>query len=168
MTPTSPTTHASPQRPGGGTAVAPRHACVRCGAAIDLERSLCEECNPLGLSQPATSQVHGTALAGVAIGVIALFVLARLSLSGIGPFEGRVGDVRTQGVGLAITLVVENAGSNPGQATCRISDPAARYGGASAYVLSPRIPAGETVVFEAEIRQLGTAARPLIVECSGP
>ena len=147
---------------------APTHACVRCGAPVALSTALCETCNPLGLAQPASSQAHGTVLLGVAGAVVLLAFLARLSLSGIGPFEGRVVGVRGGDTGLAVTLSVDNHGSSVGQATCRVTDPAARFGGASGYVLTPRIAAGETLTFETEIRQLGASPRPLVVECSGP
>ena len=151
-----------------GRAEPPTHGCLRCGAAVAIDRSLCEACNPLGLSQPASTQVHGIALGGVAVGVLLLAVLARLSLSGIGPFEGEILDVRSQGDGLAVTLSVANEGSATGQATCRVTDPAARYGGASAYVLTQRIEPGANLTFETEFRQLGAEVRPLTAACTGP
>ncbi len=168
VSPSTPATHPGSAPGAPGVPAAPTHACVRCGAPVALNTALCEACNPLGLSQPASSQAHGTVLLGVAGAVVFLAFLARLSLSGIGPFEGRVVGVRGEGVGLAVTLSVDNHGSSVGQATCRVTDPAARYGGASGYVLTPRIDAGETLTFEAEIRQLGPSPRPLVVECSGP
>ncbi len=173
MTPTTPTTRSQPGPglgPSAGSAATaqPTHACVRCGAAVAIDTALCEECNPLGLSQPASSQVHGIALGGVATGVIALALIARLSISGIGPFEGSVVDVKASGDSLAITLTVVNNGTNTGQATCRVTDPAARFGGASAYVLTPRIDPGATLTFDADIRQLGSVPRVLLAECTGP
>lgn len=133
-----------------------------------LERALCDACNPLGLSQPASTQVHGIAFLGVGIAVLVLALLARLSLSGIGPFEGQLVDVKAAGQALAITLSVANAGDNAGQATCRVTDPAARFGGASAYILTPRIEPGSTLTFETEVSQLGATVRVLAIECSGP
>lgn len=133
-----------------------------------IDTALCDDCNPLGLSQPASSQVHGIALGGVAAGVIVLALIARLSISGIGPFEGSVVNVQALSDGLAITLTVVNNGTNPGQATCRVTDPAARFGGASAYILTPRVDPGATLTFDADIRQLGSVPRVLLAECTGP
>lgn len=154
--------------PGAGASAPPTHACLRCGAAVAIDTALCDECNPLGLSQPASSQVHGIALAGVAAGVIGLALMARLSLAGIGPFEGTVADVQGRADGLSVTLNVVNNGTSAGQATCRVTDPAARFGGASAYILTPRIDPGATLTFDADIRQFGTIPLVLLAECSGP
>ena len=177
MTPTTLPAHPQPGTgPGGtsgpgpaaGSAAAPTHACVRCGRPVAIETALCEECNPLGLSQPASTQVHGIALGGVAAGVILLALVARLSISGVGPFEGQITNVQGLTDGLAVTLTVENTGSNAGQATCRVTDPAARFGGASAYILTPRIDAGATLAFDADVRQFGSVPLVLDVECAGP
>ena len=146
----------------------PVHGCVRCGAPVAVDVALCDDCNPIGLAQPSASQVHGIAFGGVAIAVVVLAVLARLSVSGIGPFPAQVSAVAASTQGLAVTLVVTNEGTSAGSTTCRITDPAARFGGASAYVLSPRIAPGETATFTAEIGQLGVAPRLLAVECSAP
>jgi hypothetical protein len=133
-----------------------------------VDVALCDDCNPIGLAQPSASQVHGIAFVGVAIAVVVLAVLARLSVSGIGPFPAQVSAVAASGEGLGVTLVVTNQGTSAGSTTCRITDPAARFGGASAYVLSPRIGPGETATFTAEVSQLGAAPRLLAVECSAP
>jgi hypothetical protein len=146
------------------------HGCVRCGASVAIDVALCENCNPIGLAQPASSQVHGTAFVGVAIAVVFLAIVARLSVSGIGPFAAQVSAVSASasGAGLAVTLQVTNSGSSQGSTTCRLTDPTARYGGASAYVLSPRIGPGQTVNFTAEVTQLGSTPRLLSVECAAP
>src|SRR6185436_15991086 len=72
---------------------APTHPCVRCGKPTAIDRGLCEECNPLGLRDASASQVHGIALLGVIAAIVILAVLARIAVSGIGPFEASVGDV---------------------------------------------------------------------------
>jgi hypothetical protein len=149
-------------------ATGPTHGCVRCGAPVALEVALCEDCNPIGLAQPSASQVHGTVFVGVAVAVLILAVLARMSVSGIGPFDAHVSAVAASGERLAVTLLVTNAGTSSGSTTCRLTDPGARYGGASAYVQSPRIGPGETVTFTAEVVQLGSTPRLLAVECSAP
>ena len=150
------------------TPAPPTHGCVRCGAPVAIDVALCEDCNPIGLAQPSASQVHGTVFVGVALAVILLAVMARLSVSGIGPFDAQVSAVASSDDGLAVTLLVSNAGTSIGSTTCRITDPSARYGGASAYVQSPRIGPGQTVTFTAEVGQLGTTPRLLDVECAAP
>jgi hypothetical protein len=146
----------------------PVHGCVRCGAPVAIDVALCEDCNPIGLAQPSASQVHGTAFVGVAIAVVLLAIVARLSVSGIGPFDAQISAVAAARDGLAVTLLVTNAGSTRGSTTCRLSDPTARYGGANAFVQSPQIGPGETVTFTAEVRQLGSTPRLLTVECAAP
>ena len=146
----------------------PVHGCVRCGAPVAVDVALCENCNPIGLAQPSASQVHGTAFVGVAIAVVLLAVIARLSVSGIGPFDAQVSAVTGSGEGLAVTLLVTNTGTNLGSTTCRITDPSARYGGASAYVQSPQIAPGQAATFTAQVTQLGSTPRLLAVECSAP
>ncbi|MFM2105998.1 MAG: hypothetical protein RL338_1030 [Chloroflexota bacterium] len=150
--------------------VEPTHPCVRCGVAVPLDVALCEYCNPLGLPQPASSQVHGTVFVAVFVAVAALAILGRLALSGIGPFSGRVVDVATSGAALDVTLSVTNEGESAGAATCRIYDPAQgeALGPDSAFVTSPRIPAGGTVAFLERITELGGQERQLAVACTGP
>jgi hypothetical protein len=147
---------------------APVHGCVRCGAPVAVDVALCETCNPIGLAQPSASQVHGTAFVGVAIAVVLLAVIARLSVSGIGPFSAQVSAVAGARDGLAVTLQVTNTGTSTGSTTCRVTDPSARYGGASAYVQSPQIAPGETATFTAQVSQLGSTPRLLSVECAAP
>lgn len=169
--PTSLTSPApDPAAPGAapdGTAPV-THGCVRCGKPVAVDVALCDDCNPLGLADPASSQVHGTAFLGIAIAVILMAVLARLAVSGVGPFPADVLNVATRGEGLAVTLRVTNKGSSTGSTTCALADPAARFGGATAYVQSPRIEPGATIEFTGEITQLGPEPRLLAVECSNP
>ena len=144
------------------------HACVRCGAPVPVGIALCERCNPLGLTQPASTQAHGTILLAIVVSVAALALLGRFALSGIGPFTGTVARVEpVPNGGLAITLSIRNEGGSPGSTTCRVHD-AADAGTASAYFLSPQVPAGGTLSFSQQTTALGSAVRPLTVECTGP
>jgi hypothetical protein len=70
--------------------------------------------------------------------------------------------------GLDVTLTVQNTGSNSGQTTCHISDPADRTSSQGAYVLSPSVAAGQTVTFTKHVTELGTTTKPLEVECPTP
>ncbi|MEO6207774.1 MAG: hypothetical protein ABIP77_07450 [Candidatus Limnocylindrales bacterium] len=129
---------------------------------------LCERCNPLGLRDAASSQAHGTAFIAVAIAIVIMAVVARLAVSGIGPFPASVGSVTPVANGLAIDLTVTNEGASTGQTTCRIFDPADQGGGPRAFVLSPRIGPGETVEFSSTVIEFGATARAFQVECRTP
>jgi len=158
--------------PAAADAPAPKpgltHGCVRCGAPVPLDVGLCERCNPLGLRDSSSSQVHGFAIGGVVLGVILLAIVARFALSGMGPFDASVANAVTDGNALAITLSVTNRGTSTGQTTCRITDPADRTGGTGAFMLSPRIEPGETRAFTQRVSELGSTVRPLTVECPTP
>lgn len=148
----------------------PTHRCVRCGTTIPMDVALCERCNPLGLPQPASSQVHGTVFVGIVIAVIGLAILGRLALSGVGPFTGRIAETVSAPLGLSVTLTVTNEGSASGQTTCRISDPAqgSGVGPTAAYITSPVIAAGQTLTFSRTITELGSVRRLLAIACTGP
>ena len=133
----------------------PTHPCARCGAPVAEGIGLCERCNPLGLRDSAASQVHGTVFAVVAIAIVLLLVVARLSIAGSGPFPASLSAVTPTGDGLAVTLTVGNEGTDAGQTTCRLVDQADRGVSRSAFVLSPRIEAGQTVTFTTEVTEFG-------------
>lgn len=152
-----------PASPAGKT-----HPCVRCGAPVALDVGLCERCNPLGLRDSASSQVHGTVFIGVSIGIIALAVAARLAVAGIGPFKAEVANVRSDAGVLTVSLRVTNQGTSAGSTTCRVSDPAASGAGPSGFVLSPRIAPKATITFDHALTGFSGAPRPLAVECSAP
>jgi hypothetical protein len=130
---------------------------------------MCENCNPLGLKQPAPSQAHGTVFLAIIGAVIFLAVLGRVAIAGIGPFKGGIGNVIAAPPGLAVTLTVTNLGTTAGSSTCRVFDPSVPgIGPESAFITSPRIPAGETISFSKQVAALGSVVRPLAVECTGP
>ena len=147
----------------------PTHACARCGAPVALDVGLCERCNPLGLKDSASSQVHGTVFLAVGLAIAGLAVAAHLAVAGVGPFTASVTDVRAgAGVGtLVATLEVRNEGRAAGRATCRLTDPTDRGGIHSLVVYGPRIEPGATVTFEQTVG-FGRAGAPLDVSCSGP
>jgi len=150
--------------------VAPQgtHGCARCGASTTLDRGLCEDCNPLGLRDVASSQVHGTAFVGVLVAVVLLAVFARVAVSGVGPFPASVSGVQPSGAGLEVSMTVTNSGTAAGQTRCRLSDPSGRGLGGSALMLSPRIEPGETVTFSTQVAEFGSAPIALAIECSQP
>lgn len=146
------------------------HPCVRCGRPVPVDVALCEYCNPLGLPQPASSQVHGSVFLAIGLAVVGLALLGRFALSGIGPFSGRIAGVVAAPPGLAVTVSVTNEGRNAGSATCRLYDPAqgSGVGPDSVYMTSPQVQPGDTVSFSQQVTELGGDVRPLAVICTGP
>jgi len=149
-------------------APAPTHGCVRCGRPVPLDVAMCEFCNPLGLSQPASTQVHGTVFVAVALAIVVMAVLGRVALSGIGPFRASVTEVAAAGTGLAITLSVTNEGTKTGSTTCRVTRATPGGAGPSAIVQSPHIDAGRTATFRTTTDRFGTEPLPLAVSCESP
>lgn len=135
---------------------------------MPLDVGLCERCNPLGLRDSSASQVHGIAIAGVGAAVIILAIVARMAISGVGPFTASVVSSAPEASGLAITLQVTNSGTSVGQTTCRVQDPADRNGGRGGLILSPQIQPGQTISFTRHVDELGSTVRDLVVECSKP
>jgi hypothetical protein len=144
------------------------HACVRCGAPVAIEVGLCENCNPLGLRDVSPTQVHGIAFVGVLLAIVALALIGRLVLAGVGPFTSSIDSLAGDGEALAVTLTVTNHGRSAGQTTCRLTDPADRSGVGAGFVLSPQIQPGATQTFTKRMSGLGSTVRPLVVECSAP
>ena len=144
------------------------HGCARCGDQIPLDVGLCERCNPLGLKDSASSQVHGTVILAVGLAIAGLAIAAHFAVAGIGPFTAHVTATRagTTAGSMIATIEVRNDGRATGSATCRLTDPAAGFVHATV-VYSPRIAAGETVTFDQEVAA-GDAGRALDVACSGP
>ncbi len=145
------------------------HPCARCGDPVGIDVGLCERCNPLGLKDSASSQVHGTVFLAIVLGVVGLAFAASLAVSGIGPFTAKVTAMRPGATGGAIvaTIEVRNDGRSTGSATCRLSDPLDAALLHTTVVYSPRIAAGGTVTFDQEVAY-GSVDRPLAVSCNGP
>jgi hypothetical protein len=135
---------------------------------VPIDVGLCEGCNPLGLKDTSASQVHGTVVIAVLIGVVILALLARMTISGLGPFTAAVSNVATDGAGLTVGLTVTNAGTASGQTTCRVTDPKDRNGSKGAIMLSPQLEPGETRTFSQTLTQFGSIPRELVVECASP
>ena len=145
------------------------HPCARCGAPVALDVGLCERCNPLGLRDSASSQIHGTVFVAVAAAVAGLAIAAHLAVAGIGPFTARV-TAMTPGLSAGVliaTIEARNDGRSSGTATCRLTDPLDPALVHSTIVYSPRIAPGATVTFDQEVT-FGTVDRLLAVTCSGP
>jgi hypothetical protein len=129
---------------------------------------MCEVCNPLGLADPATSQVHGTVFVAIVLAVVGLALAAKLALSGVGPFATEVSNVVPAPSGLAVTLTIHNQGSKSGSTTCRISDAAKGNYGPSSIVQTPKVEAGATREFTTTVDEFGSTPIVLAVECQTP
>jgi hypothetical protein len=129
---------------------------------------LCDECNPLGLRDVASGQVHGSVFIALAVGIAILAVVARLSIAGIGPFQAQVGDVLPSATGLSVTLTVTNGGDAIGGTTCRLSRAGDDGTGTAAFVTTPRINAHETRTFTSVVTDFGMTPVDLQVECRTP
>ena len=158
----------SPSAAAPSPARQPTHACVRCGAQVPLDVALCERCNPLGLQQPASSQVHGTVFVALIVAIVVLAVAGRAALSGIGPFHGEIVQVLPVEAGLAVTMTVRNDGSKQGATVCRLTESARGGLGPAEIVQSPQVGPGQAVEFTATTALFGTDATQLAVACSTP
>jgi len=117
-------------RPGmdvTGHVEAPRDAeppsrCVRCGEPTPAGVSLCERDNPGGIKSPSATQVHGTMLLGVGIGVLFFLLLARLAVGHNGPFVATIaGSTPAEAAGQHVVIRVANQGAAAAFATCRVT-----------------------------------------------
>ena len=164
MTPTTSTTPA----PTVPAPTEPTHPCVRCGKPVGPGIGLCEDCNPLGLRDTASGQIHGSVFIAVTVAIVLLAVAARLSVAGLGPFPATVDGVAAADDGLAVTLTVTNEGDSAGQTSCRISRAGDRGIGAAAFVTSPRLGSNETRTFSTVVTELGTEPGDLQIVCRTP
>jgi hypothetical protein len=112
--------------------------------------------------------VHGTVFVAVALAIVGLLVVARLSIAGSGPYPASLSAPTSVGDGLAVTVTVTNQGTDAGQTTCRIDDVAGGGVSESAFVLSPRIEPGQTLSFPAVVTEFGSEPRQLAVTCRTP
>ena len=144
----------------------PTHPCIRCGReGVPADAGLCELCNPLELSQPSATQMHGIAAVGILGFIAVLAVVARLALAGTGPFAVGAAEVHEASGGLSVTFDVTNEGSNATATTCEIREVVPRFGSPVEVVQTPRIGAGETVRVEKVVTRFGTDGVALIARC---
>jgi hypothetical protein len=145
----------------------PTHPCARCGRPVGPGVGLCDDCNPLGLRDVASGQVHGSVFVALLAAVAILAILARLSIAGIGPFSATVDGVAPASGGLAITLTVTNDGA-AGQTTCRVGLAGDLGVGTAAFITTPRLQPRETRTFTRVVSAFGTEPRDLTVACRTP
>ncbi len=158
MTPTSPAVRRT---------LEPTHPCIRCGReGVPADAGLCEFCNPLELSQPSATQMHGIAAVGILAFIAIIAVAARVLMVGIGPFEVGGTSVRPAPGGLAVSFDVTNAGSNPSATTCQIREAHPGFAAPRVEVVqTPRIGAGETITVNLVVTKFGTEGLGLVASC---
>jgi hypothetical protein len=136
---------------------------------VPIHVALCDECNPLGLKQPAATQVHAIAAGGILLFVLFLAVLGRAALKGVGPFTGEVRNVAAATAGgLQVTVAVTNEGSNASATTCRVIGADREVGGPGQVLQTPNVPAGQTIEFTTVIALFGDQPVDLAVDCQSP
>ncbi len=129
---------------------------------------LCERCNPLGLRDVSASQVHGTVFIGVAVAIVGLALIARLAITGLGPFP------RPSMPSCRSVTPYGSHSPSPtraraaGQTTCRVTTASNQGGGPNAFVLTPELQPGQKLTFDQLVTELGTADTDLVVECRTP
>lgn len=144
----------------------PTHPCIRCGReGVPADAGLCELCNPLELSQPSATQMHGIAAVGILGFILLLAVLAAATMAATGPFPASVVGVEPAEGGLAVTLSVTNEGSNSTATTCVLREVKSGMGVRAAGVQTPRIAGGETETFTRILAQFGSEPLTLSVDC---
>ena len=143
---------------------------MRCGReGVPADAALCEQCNPLELSQPSATQMHGIAAVGILAFIVVLAVGGRAMLAGTGPFAGAVVDVTPGAEGeLAATIEVSNEGSRAAATTCYVTRSPDPIGGPRQSIQSPLVQPGATVRFTATLTRFGGQPVPLAVECPSP
>jgi hypothetical protein len=147
----------------------PTHPCIRCGReGVPADAGLCELCNPLELSQPSATQMHGIAAVGILAFIVVLAVAGRAVLAGTGPFPASVAGVESAAGGLAITVQITNEGSRDAATTCLVTEVPARIGSASQSVQTPLVRAGSSLEFTTVVTRFGTEPRALGVDCHAP
>jgi hypothetical protein len=158
MTPTSPAIRRN---------LEPTHPCIRCGReGVPADAGLCELCNPLELSQPSATQMHGIAAVGILAFIAVIAVVARVLMVSIGPFDVGATQVQPAPGGLAVTFDVTNAGSNPSATTCQIRDVDPGFAAPRVEVVqTPRIGPGETITVNLVVTKFGTEGIGLVASC---
>jgi hypothetical protein len=147
----------------------PTHACIRCGReGVPMDAGLCELCNPLELSQPSATQMHGIAAVGIIAFIVVLAVAGRVAIAGTGPFQGQVSAIVPAPAGLAVTILVTNGGAKDAATTCAVTQSPTQNGPIVEVVQTPLIQAGTTLEYTAVVTKFGTQVVSLTVQCASP
>jgi hypothetical protein len=141
--------------------------CLKCGRPIDVEETMCEVCNRAGMIAPAATQMHGTLAVAIVGSVIGMGVVASLLVGGAGPFTGEVLAIEPLAeASVVVSVQVENQGTRAGRARCELTAVnAAGSPVARTVALSPEVPAGASVSFDAQVPGLTAGPAQVVVRC---
>ena len=141
--------------------------CLKCGRPIDPEETMCEVCNRAGMTSPAATQMHGTVAVAIIGAVAGMALLAGVLVGGVGPYAASVTAVQPVAeAAVIVTVEVANEGERAGRARCEltaidtIGNPVART-----VALSPPVPGGETLPFDAQIPGVTQDPERVVVRC---
>jgi hypothetical protein len=128
---------------------------------------MCEVCNRAGMTSPAATQMHGTVAVAIIGAVAGMAIVAGILVGGAGPYTGSVAAVApVTEASVVVTVEVVNEGERAGRARCELTamdgddNPVART-----VALSPSVPGGETLPFDAEIPGLTEDPARVVVRC---
>ena len=130
-----------------------------------MDAGLCELCNPLELSQPSATQMHGIAAVGIIAFILVLAVVGRIGVGGAGPFAGSVTAVAPVASGLEVTLLIANQGSSDAAISCAIREVQPRIGSTPHVVQVPMVKAGATLTWTTTVTKFGRDPVALAATC---
>ena len=135
---------------------------------MPLDVGLCERCNPLGLKDSPRPRSTARSSSPCFSPSSDWRVIARLALTGVGPFPATVVSAVPVADSLEVTARRHERGQQRRPDDVPRERSADRVGGESAFLLSPRIEPGQTVTFTKTVTVLGTEAGALDVTCRAP
>jgi len=142
--------------------------CYKCGREIGPDETICAICNRAGMATPSATQYHGTIVVAIVAGVAIMAIAASLAIRGVGPFTGATLAFRPDPPdAVMVTVQVTNEGSKEGRAKCQLTarDASGRVLRIRATV-SPPVPGGGTIAFEARLPGLASEPASVGAACS--
>lgn len=145
--------------------------CFRCGKETPAGVGLCEDHNRGHVSGPSATQMHATIFGGIALGVLAFFILASIAISTSGPYTSEITAVSAGLEGrVTLSFTVTNEGADDGAADCRVTRDGVPRPDDFAFRTTP-LAGGETLVLQRELMappqgSVGYDTERLTVVCS--
>ncbi len=141
--------------------------CLKCGRPIDPDDTMCEVCNRAGMTSPAATQMHGTVAVAIVGSVAGMAIVAGMLVGGAGPFAASVRHIDPLAeASVVVEVEVANDGTRAGRARCELvaldgnGTPVART-----VALSPEVPPGGSVPFDAQIPGVTAEPAGVTVRC---
>ncbi len=159
----------TPRAPAVRRHLEPTHRCIRCGReGVPADAGLCELCNPLELSQPSATQMHGIAALGIIAFIVVLAVAGRAARCRPRPGTGHLRAVTPVAEGFSVTISVTNQGEKAASTTCAVMESPPGPGNPRQMVQTPLVQPGATVEFTSVVTRFGTTVDGLVAECQSP